>query len=71
LDYPAPVREGWGGHKRHPGSLRIRIAWGLFGAFKNACYRNGSSMSEVIRGLIAAYVAADAADERSPGDDER
>jgi hypothetical protein len=39
-------------------SLRIRIAWELHGAFRNACYRRGRSMSEVLRELMQAYVDA-------------
>jgi len=36
--------------------MTVRLNWALFGAFANACYRNGRSMSDVIRDLMQRYI---------------
>jgi len=60
LLYPMPKRGASGATREHDKLPTIRTSWHLLSEFQNACYRNGSSMSDVIRSLIAAYIAASA-----------
>jgi hypothetical protein len=60
IDHPPPKRQSSASYRRYACQMHTRLAWDQLGAFQNACYRNGASMSDVVRGLMQAYVDSEA-----------
>ena len=57
LDYPRPKHPGSASYRRYETQLHLNVHWPMLAAFQSACYRNGLSMSEVLRGAMERYVA--------------
>jgi hypothetical protein len=65
LDFPAPKHPTAAPYLRHDPQVHVRLPWHLVARFQNECYRQGESMSEVVRGMIQAYVESVAESERA------
>ena len=58
LSHPRPKRP-WRCPVKPDERIELRSPWQLHGAFRNACYRRGRSMSDVLREMMQAYVDSD------------